>query len=1167
MKKFLLFIVISVAVVSLGFTIYRFSTNNEAIIIKNSAGYTINVGESIDLENVYEVENPSEYTTFTYSTDNATILSYNQEAESFTAGAVGGIANIIIKTSNRNFSELKVSVTVRDGSKDYPFLIANATQLANIGKGVFGYDKHYELQGDITLGDLGEYYRWTPIGYQNSQVVEFTGSLNGNGYTIYNLNVANAELPEAVEDEEAEGEEATESAESETEGKEEELPVYDGYDANYNVEKFANGAGLFYAIGKEGSVYNLNISTALIKGPFKKAGVIAGENKGLIHNITVSMGDVATSVGDSNIGGLVGNNNGEIYWSGLRGNVGISENSIANINGGGLVGYNNGKVYESYFVGGLLRNGTESNFGGIIGKNTYKTNGTVTESSFVYDTYAVITNNSANANGGAFGGIIGVNENYSDEKNNRVGGSYFGVANETGDIPTTWLAKSFVGGAEEVLQTTPNKKTLDELKSLQTYVRYSYPNGQKDYWSADVWMLAYGVNDGYPIINQDNTIKTIYPNEINIDYDSAINIASEEDFINYVSAGKGTFVITKDLDFTNYTGSHPNFQEGYWIPVSGDIDITITSNGVDANNDGVVTEDEPQYATIKGLKIKNIKNQSTDVEEYANVGLFETWNKGSISNVVFDGVTICGNAANNTGVLAGIASNVSVENVTIKNVSITCQGYNQTIGGLFGEYNPTSDYFVSGVEVNNLTFGESVFATVAGGIVGVMYSDGVIQPLYDEEGQLIKKNIVNGVDVVSKIFGGVVGVNYGDINYCNVSNINYNVDYETKNGAALYSTSKTFVVNNNTFANFAVGGIAGYSSSNATIQYANVDNTNNLKIFRTINDGIKGDARIYLGGIVGYSSSNINYVKSVANIEITFNSNYRGVTRVEYAPYVGGVVGVADAGRIKYAYFDGNINTPTDEYGLSIAGGLVGVVVPGQKVLFSYSEVTGYIKGYYAGVFAGLIGREARFESCAASGNKVEGVRIGGFVSIVSIATGNQVYVFEGCYSTYTLSGVTSNVGAEGAGFVWAYSKNSSIEVENNVLTALTSELHPLIANKNIKSSDYKYLANDCYFGINYQGSFSKKFAITSWRGTFVIVTCPGTRVETTTDRDYRLLGFEGNEVGFRYLNQKGLENTESDTKIKKYKAKEINEIKADNWTVTDSGITIEGLAYGRSQI
>ena len=273
---------------------------------------------------------------------------------------------------------------------NYPFLIANATQLSNIGKGVFGYDKHYELQGDITLGDLGEYYRWTPIGYQNSQVVEFTGSLNGNGYTIYNLNVANAELPEAVEDEETEGEEVTEPAEGEVE-EIEEIPVYDGYDANYNVEKFANGAGLFYVIGKEGSVYNLNISTALIKGPFKKAGVIAGENKGLIHNVTVSMGDVATSVGDSYIGGLVGNNSGEIYWSGLRGNIGVSENSIANINGGGLVGYNNGKVYESYFVGGLLRNGTESNFGGIIGKNTYKTNGTVTESSFVYDTYAVIT--------------------------------------------------------------------------------------------------------------------------------------------------------------------------------------------------------------------------------------------------------------------------------------------------------------------------------------------------------------------------------------------------------------------------------------------------------------------------------------------------------------------------------------------------------------------------------------------------------------------------------------------------------------------------------------------------------------------------------------------------------------------------------------------------------
>ena len=1194
MKKFLLFIVISVAVVSLGFTIYRFSTNNEAIIIKNAGGYTINVGESIDLDNVYEVENPSDYTTYTYSTDNNTVLAYNQEAESFTAGAVGGIVNIIIKTSNRNYSELKVSVTVRDGSEEFPFLIANAKQLAAIGTGVFGYDKHYELQGDITVGDLGEFYRWTPIGYNGSSTpVEFTGNFNGNGHTIYNINVVNAEpVVSEPDDDKTEGstgesadvataEAATTEDEQEGQPTEDdtvvETPTYDGYDPAYDSSKFVNGAGLFFAIGKDGKVFDLNISTSLIKGDYLKAGIVAGENKGIIHNVTIDGGEVVTNLGNSSIGGLVGLNSGEIYWSGVRGTVGINSSTVNNINGGGLVGFNTGKLNESYFVGKLLRNGTESNFGGIIGKNSYKTNGTTSDTSFVFDTYAVITQTSTIANGDTFGGIIGVNDNYSTDKLNKVGGSYFGVANEAGDYPTNWIAKSMANGSEQALEEETYKKTLDELKSMDTFVRYSYPNGKNEYWSSDVWTITYGVNDGYPVINQDNTIKTIYQNEIEIDYSSAINISSEEDFIKYVSGGKGTFIITRDLDFTNYTGTYTNFVDGYWIPVEGDINITITSKGVDANADGVITEDEPTYATIKGLKIKNLKAQTTDNNSPNNVGLFEEWNEGSISNIKFEDVMISGNSANNIGVLAGVGGKVSVQNVTIKNLTVACSGYNQYVGTLFGKYESSSDGRISAVTIDGATMANGTYATVAGGIVATMNANSSIVAFKDEEGQVVNENKVNNVAFIAKVFGGVVGVNYGSINNVDVSNIKYNVDYTASKGSALYQSAKHVMIENNTFSAFAIGGIAGYSSSSATIQYVNVDNTNTLSIFRTIDDGTKGNSRIYLGGIVGYNASNINYAKSVATLKVAFDSSYRGVTDVEDAPYVGGIIGIGYRSTINYAFFDGVIDTPVDNDGVSVAGGLIGVATPGQSVIFTYSEVTGSITGYYAGAFAGLIGKNANFYLCAANpagGNKLSGVKLGGFVSIMAKEDAIKRFVFNECYSTYTLNALSSNANAEGAGFVWAYTNNADVsrssdsDSAKNVLSGITSKLCDVTAVSSIGKNGvgYQYLADHCYFGIKYEGSFDKKYAITSWEGSYVVFFWG-----IKTDRDYRILGAtekDGKvEITFRYLNQKGLEYTESDSKLSKYKVDKINEINNGNWTVTESGIVIDALAYRRNQI
>ena len=66
MKRFLMFLVIAIAVVSLGLTIYYFSTDNEVIYIKSSY-LVVEKGDYIQDNSLLEFKNKSEYTTLKYS--------------------------------------------------------------------------------------------------------------------------------------------------------------------------------------------------------------------------------------------------------------------------------------------------------------------------------------------------------------------------------------------------------------------------------------------------------------------------------------------------------------------------------------------------------------------------------------------------------------------------------------------------------------------------------------------------------------------------------------------------------------------------------------------------------------------------------------------------------------------------------------------------------------------------------------------------------------------------------------------------------------------------------------------------------------------------------------------------------------------------------------------
>ena len=78
------------------------------------------------------------------------------------------------------------TLTVNDGSTELTAItISNEAALRKVGSGAdsWGPDKHYRQTQSITLNG-----NWTPIGIAE----QFTGSYNGGGLSISNLNIPSA---------------------------------------------------------------------------------------------------------------------------------------------------------------------------------------------------------------------------------------------------------------------------------------------------------------------------------------------------------------------------------------------------------------------------------------------------------------------------------------------------------------------------------------------------------------------------------------------------------------------------------------------------------------------------------------------------------------------------------------------------------------------------------------------------------------------------------------------------------------------------------------------------------------------------------------------------------------------------------------------------------------
>jgi len=262
----------------------------------------------------------------------------------------GAVINVI--AGQNNIFDIQMALMVNN-SEDLKRIGTEADGLWNLGA-------HYIQTADISLNSSEN---WIPIGQNQDSTLKgsFTGSFNGNGYTISNL-VINI----------------------------------DSVTSNQNTS-----FGLFSSI--DGTVENINLNVNInidVSGVHRvpddrhlNVGGIAGESGGIVRSCVVT-GEIKSSEG--NIGGLLGWNSGNInncYTNELA--ISVSGSGNRN-NVGGISGGNNSAsiIRNCYITGSTTINGGSARTGGIAGENG---NGTIQ--------YCVVLNSNINVTSSDYGRI------------------------------------------------------------------------------------------------------------------------------------------------------------------------------------------------------------------------------------------------------------------------------------------------------------------------------------------------------------------------------------------------------------------------------------------------------------------------------------------------------------------------------------------------------------------------------------------------------------------------------------------------------------------------------------------------------------------------------------------------------------------------------------------
>ena len=933
MKRFLMFLVIAIAVVSLGLTIYYFSADNEVIYIKSSY-LVVQKGDYIQTEGengLLEFKNKSEYTTLSYGLqqtqnedESKNVLAYK---DGYYLAMNGGESKIVITTNNMNYSRLVIDVLVCDGSEDYPFILKTEEDLKKIGNdNTYTSEASYKLGNDIELTE-----EWTPIS-------NFSGTFDGNYFTISNMTITNSSVnaqPNSSDDVNT----SVRGANSST--------------AETNV-------GFISILASKGKVQNLFLTNINIDVSEEYVGSFAGTNYGTIKT-SEATGTIKNSLSEvSYVGGITGRNlfnsqKAKIDRCGFDGTITlVGSNQTA----GGIVGQNtSGTISESYFRG-IVNNGGDINFGGIAGVNKGGSHSTAD----IYDCYFYLKSLGETTNLNKVAGVVYDNTNYSSTSKNMVTGCYYGGEFNSNTINAVALNDELNSQANGYL--TKEDFRTNEGKFITTY------SDPIRYWNFDsVWDLP--SSSSYPLLNVYSSVGSTYLIDVS-DILTGTDITTAEQLYDVLYNNKTdeVYQISSNINCDPNNGGFVWGSSAYPLPEV--FDGTII-NGTDSEGVPYV---------ISGITIENRTLNG-------KVGLVKTLSSSAIfKGLVINGVTINGVDATHVGVLAGVSYGANILDITITDVDVNISG--SAFGTLFGfadvyeghgikdvtaKFVDATDgyyYYAGGLVGVNLTditattkiynyvYDVNLVANFVGGVTGanggsIYYTtanDVVFDRMHDEN---TINNLYNGDYYV--YIGGITGINqynsgsYGKL-LGDISNVYTNINVRAQSG---------------TKYNMYIGGIAGHNSNTITKAYVKASTFD-----------VIGAKNSFIGGITGYNTGKISnsvvdkdskIITTIASSVGTSQENGKYLLNMDNCSVVGGIAG-----------FDAQTSNAT----FSI-----------YQCASYMKEIKGYYAGGLVGISFGLIERSFCGESTATNGNvKITGFFSGGLVGVIGGGLVKNCYTF-----------------------------------------------------------------------------------------------------------------------------------------------------------------------------
>lgn len=454
------------------------------------------------------------------------------------------------------------------GTNKFPFLIQSAEDLIALGneENIVHMNAKFVVTEDI---DLSVETNFTPIGRGYHP---FTGSFDGNGFTISNLTINSSEASEIG-----------------LFGY-----VYDGCElmniklVDVNVVGSASlylGALVGY-VNEGVTITNCSAIGNLVGGSLSPIGGLVGVNHGGVLNNCFASGTV-TGGDNAKLGGLAGINRSSGSINESYADVDVFCGNV--VQAGGLVGFNyNYAIISNCFATGLVTGGNSSCIGGLVGENR----------SIVNNCYATGSVDTLDLESIYITGLIGVNDGYG------VTSSYY-------DKDTTGYYDDDISKGKS--------QTTEEMKKQETFAGWDFD---------DIWKIK--EDEFYPILQwQPTPVEWLtgaiagIVNDIEGTPIEGVKVSLSVGEIEYTAytAADGSYIIRRVPAGTEYTVTA--FKLGYIDKSISEISVSeeITTIGVDIT---LTSDQEGCLVTYRGAQKRF--NDATNTYDLRFIATIDTLN-------------------------------------------------------------------------------------------------------------------------------------------------------------------------------------------------------------------------------------------------------------------------------------------------------------------------------------------------------------------------------------------------------------------------------------------------------------------------------------------------------------------------------------------------------------